>query len=200
MRTICVCLLLLGCVGVAQADFWGTADKLITGGQRIKDEVTPPPSADIPRPAADTDQGAVPSSGEDRHYIQPDDYFIQRHGMDDHTWIWVELAKMTTTPSSATKHEAQFMKIRDGKSYWTSHYWQSRVASPNELKLGMLVIAFNDQRRNDIYAPPTSKSQARGGNWFMARITDMSDLYKGYLTVSGNYKVSPGNLRVLIAR
>jgi hypothetical protein len=37
-------------------------------------------------------------------------------------------------------------------------------------------------------------------NWFMAKITDISDLYKGYVTVSGGYKVNPKNLRVLVGR
>lgn len=32
----------------------------------------------------------------------------------------------------------------------------------------------------------------------MARITDTSNLYKGYVTVSGNYKVGQGNLRVIL--
>lgn len=139
-----------------------------------------------------------PPVGDDSHFIQGDDYFIQRHGLENRTWIWVELSKMVTAPTSNTKGEAEFMKIKDGKNYWTSHYWQTRIASQGELRLGLQVIAFNDHRRNDVYGAPEKKDRARGGSWFMAKITDMSDMYKGYVTVSGNYKVSLQNLRVII--
>jgi len=160
--------------------------------------VTPPPPP--PRYVSPPPQPAPPpvAQGEDNHFIQPDDYFIQRHALEGHTWIWVELAKMVTVPGHNTKNEAEFMKVRDGKNYWTSHYWQSRIASQSELRLGLPVIAFNDHRRSSGYDAPDKKERARGGSWFMARITDMSDMYKGYVTVSGNYKVSLHNLRVIV--
>lgn len=136
--------------------------------------------------------------GDDSHFIQGDDYFIQRHGLEGHTWIYVELAKMVNSPGSNTKGEAEFMKVRDGKNYWTSHYWQTRIASQNELRLGLNVIIFEGNHRNSIYDAPERKDRARGSSWFMARITDMSDMYKGYVTVSGNYKVSLRNMRVIV--
>lgn len=155
----------------------------------------PPPRYEVPPPQPTP---PPPPMGDDNHFIQGDDYFIQRHGLEGHTWIWVELAKMVNAPSGSTKGEAEFMKVRDGKNYWTSHYWQTRIASQNDLRLGLHVIAFNDHRRNDVYGAPEKKDRARGGSWFMAKITDTSDLYKGYVTVSGNYKVSLQNLRVIV--
>lgn len=174
---------------------------------KIKKQTLPPKPA--PRPEADRSVPAPPPppryeapppapAGEDGHYIQADDYFIQHHGLEDRTWIWVELAKMVSTPNGATKGEAEFMKIKDGKNYWTSHYWRTRIASQAELRLGLPVIAFNDSHYNGVYDAPGRKDRARGGSWFMARITDMSDMYKGYITVSGNYKVSLRNLRLII--
>lgn len=154
----------------------------------------PPPRYEAP-PVAPPPR---PQMGDDSHFIQPDDYFIQRHGLDGHTWIWVELAKMVNTPGASTKGEAEFMKVRDGKNYWTRHYWQTRIASQSELRLGLTVIAFNDHHREAGYDAPDRKDRARGGSWFMARITDMSDMYKGYVTVSGNYKVTLRNLRVIV--
>jgi len=152
----------------------------------------PPPRYEAPqRPVP------PPLPAEDGHYIQADDYFIQRHSLEGHTWIWVELAKMVNAPAANTKGEAEFMKVRDGKNYWTNHFWRTRRASQDELRLGLVVVAFNDHRRNDVYGAPEKKDRARGGGWFMARITDTSDLYKGYVTVSGNYKVGLDNLRVI---
>jgi hypothetical protein len=34
----------------------------------------------------------------------------------------------------------------------------------------------------------------------MAKVTDLSDMYRGHVTVSGNYKISLNNLRVLVPK
>jgi hypothetical protein len=62
----------------------------------------------------------------------------------------------------------------------------------------MVIIGFNDNMRDDIYMPPDSKESSRGGSWFLGKITDLTDLYKGFVTIAGNYKLSPKNLRVLV--
>ena len=137
-------------------------------------------------------------AGDENHYLQPDDYFVSPTPLADQTYIYVYLAKMATPPRAGTKSEAQFMKVVDGNMLWTKHYWTSNLAGSPDLRLGTVVIAFNDRPdRNSVYGVPETKETARGGQWFMAKITDVSDTYKGYLTVSGNYKVDLRNLRVL---
>ncbi len=111
--------------------------------------------------------------------------------------MFVTLSKMVTKPSAATKDEGEFMTVAEGKNIWTNIIWQSRIASQDELKLGLHVIIFHDNN-DKIYKAPKKKDQARNRRWWMAKITDMSDLYKGYLTVSGGYKVAPNNLRIPI--
>ena len=157
----------------------------------------PPPRYEAPPIAPPPRPNPPPPMGDDSHFIQADDFFIQRNGLEGHTWIYVELAKMVSAPGSHTKGEAEFMKVRDGRNYWTSHYWQTRIASQSELRLGLPVIIFEGNHRNSIYSAPERKDRARGTSWFMARITDLSDMYKGYVTVSGNYKVSLNNMRVI---
>jgi hypothetical protein len=72
-----------------------------------------------------------------------------------------------------TKGEAEFMKVKDGKNYWTSHYWQTRIASPEvNCAWDLNVIIFEGNHRNSIYDAPEKKDRARGSSWFMARITD----------------------------
>ncbi len=161
---------------------------------RVKKRSAPPAEEQAP----EQDSGFSAGNGvDDDHFIQSDDYFVQKHDLSGHAWIWVELAKVVTPPGADTKGEGEFMKVRDGENYWTKYYWRTRIADRSELKLGMHVIAFNDNHRGDIYQAPEKKDRARGGGWFYAKITDMSDLYKGYVTVSGNYKVGLGNLRVI---
>lgn len=134
---------------------------------------------------------------EDEHYIMPDDYFISEQAMGGRPWIYVQLGKLVTAPSKKTKGQAEFFQISDGKSIWTKNYWKSTVAAENELKIGILAIIFKGNSEEGIYQPPHKKEDARGRSWFMAKIVDLSDTYKGFVTVSGNYKVGLGNLRVV---
>jgi hypothetical protein len=149
------------------------------------------------RPAAGADGEAI----DDDHFIQKDDYFVADHPLDKESYIYVTLSKMVTEPSELTKSEAEFFKISDGSNMWSKHFYQTRIIQKGELKLGTKVIIFEGHRReNGIYFAPEKKEEARGSAWFLAKVTDVSDLYRGYVTVSGNYKVSPKNLRIILPK
>ncbi len=193
-------ILVLATANVSLAG-WGD---LLNSAERVDKLITnrpaPPqtaPSGEESRTSSEEEQTAPVSANDDDHFIQNDDYFTQKHGLDNNAWMYVELAKMITPPSAETKREGEFMKIKDAQNYWTRYFWKTRIASKKELKLGMHVIAFNDNHRDDLYRAPEKKSSARGGSWFYAKITDMSDMFRGFVTVSGNYKVGLKNLRVI---
>ncbi len=195
MKKMLVLALLLVCSNTGYAGFMDAADKLISGGQEIREQVPP-----AKEEAIQEERNEAPAANEDRHYIQADDFFISEEPMEDRAWIYVSLAKMTVHPTHKTKGEAEFFRIKDGNKLWTKHYWRTRIARPDEIKLGTMVIAFDGNSQNDIYQPPQSKSEARQSNWFLAKITDKSDLYKGYITVSGGLKANPKNIRVLVGK
>lgn len=173
-------------------------DKLIVNNPPPAPPVEQEEPADAPPPRPSEPRRAAPQGGDDAHFIQPDDYFINNEGLGSHSYIYVHLAKMVTPPTPGSKGEGEFMKVHDGQNQWTSYVWQSRIASQNELKLGMHFIAFHDNNQNGVYQAPKKKDRARGGTWWYAKITDMSDTYKGYVTVSGNYKVGLNNIRIPI--
>lgn len=133
---------------------------------------------------------------EDEHYIQADDYFVSSEDWEDGGYINLDLAKLITPASANTKKEAEFLMVYSGEKKWLKNYWQTRVANKDELKLGTVVICFN-YCEDDIYIAPKEKQDARSTNWFMAKITDTSDMYKGYVTVSGGYLVKLNNIRVI---
>lgn len=195
MKNFFVLVLVLVTCGVAQAGFMDEVDKLVTNGQQIREQVPAAQEESAPQP-----QYEAPSAGEDRHYIQADDFFISEQPMGGSSWIYVTLSKMTSRPTAKTKGEAEFFKIKDGNSIWTKHFWHTRIARPDEIRLGAVMVMFEGNSQNDIYQAPQDKANARQSNWFMAKITDISDLYKGYITVSGGYKTNPKNLRVLVGR
>ena len=108
------------------------------------------------------------------------------------------LAKQLKAPSAQTKNEAQFMQVLDGKEVWTKYYYRTRIATSSDIRMGAVIIALDVAGDEEVYRAPESKEEARTAPWFMAKITDVSDLHKGYVTVSGGYKVSVEALRVKV--
>ncbi|TGL63383.1 hypothetical protein [Leptospira sarikeiensis] len=137
---------------------------------------------------------------EDSHYIQPDDFFISREEYTDQTYINVYIGKeMTPASATKTKGEGEFLQVTDGKKYWTKYFYMTRLATDKDLKLGTKVIMF-DMGTEDGYRAPATKEEARTGSWFMATITDVSDLFKGIVTVSGGYKIQKNNIRAIVPK
>ena len=132
---------------------------------------------------------------EDDHYIGSDKYFISNEKLNG-PWMYVQLATMKTPASAKTKKQAEFMLVRDGAEIWTEFFWKTRILTEKEIKTGIIVIAF-EASDGDVYRAPENKDEAMQNNWFMAKITDVSDMYKGYVTVSGGYKVKINNMRAL---
>ncbi|MBW0435012.1 hypothetical protein [Leptospira yasudae] len=134
---------------------------------------------------------------EDAHYIQPDDFFITKEEFKNQPWIHVHLAKQLTAPSSKTKNEAEFLQVHDGNKVWTKFFYATEIAKQSDLKIGNIVI-MADLGTEDGYRAPESKDEARTCSWFIAKITDVSDLYKGIVTVSGGYKIKVDAIRVSV--
>ncbi len=144
------------------------------------------------------DWGYDKDDSSDDHYIQADDYFIAEEELGSKTYIYVYIAKMVTPPTKDTKNEAKFMRVRDSKEAWTKVYWKTRIATKADIKLGAVMICFDGDNEDDVNMPPEDKDQARNWNWWMAKITDTSDLHKGFVTVAGGEKVSLNALRVAV--
>lgn len=136
----------------------------------------------------------------DAHFVQAEDYFVSDKTLGSNTWIRCDLAKMVTAPGPQTKNEGKFMRISDGKEIWTRHYWSTRIAAKADIRLGAIVIAFDMQGNESVYRAPENLEEAQTNAWFMAKITDTSQLHKGYVMVSGGYKVDVENLRVAVVK
>lgn len=173
-----------------------TKEKLTIESDEAPPREAAPPAKRQARPAREA--ASAPKSDDDDHFIQPDDFFISEEGMGSHAWIHVRLAKMVTPPTPKTKAQAEFFRIHDGKNVWTKYYWRTRMATEQDIKLGATVIMIDGRSEDGVYLPPEDKEEARGHAWFMAKITDVSDLYRNYVTVSGNYKVDVKSLRVFM--
>ncbi len=140
----------------------------------------------------------APSGNSDAHYIQPTDYFYMEEPFGDTEWERVTLGKLVTPPSPETKDQAQFMNAYSGVKEWAKWWAITRIATPSELKLGMEVVFFDAYDDDSTLRAPESTQDARSGSWGISRITDMSEMFKGYVMIGGGYKVSVKNLRVIV--
>lgn len=135
---------------------------------------------------------------EDDHYIASDYYFITKE-KPAQGYVYVTLATMKTPATAQTKDQAEFIEISSGNEVWTKYYYKTRILAKNEIKIGVLVISCNVSDE-DAYRAPDNKDEALNSGWFMAKITDVSDMFKGYVTVSGGYKIRLNNMRVAVKK
>lgn len=133
---------------------------------------------------------------DDDHYIDSEHYFITKEKLKQ-GWIYVSLATMKTPATAQTKNEAEFITVKDGEEVWTKFYYKTRILKKEEIKVGVEVIMC-EIGEDEAYRAPVEKDEALQATWFMAKITDISDMYKGYVTVSGGYKIRLDNMRVVV--
>lgn len=145
-----------------------------------------------------SDWGFGDDDNSDEHYIQPDDYFVAEEELGKKQWIYIYVSKMVTPATKETKNEAKFMRVKDSKEIWSKVYWKSRMAVKADIKIGAVVIGFDGSNEDGVNMPPKEKDEARQWNWFMTKITDTSDVHKGFVTTAGGTKVSLDALRIAV--
>lgn len=137
-------------------------------------------------------------AAEDAHFIADDMYFISDQALGGEPWVNAYPAHMTTPPSKKTKGEAEFMKVGDGTKLWTKYFWKTRIGTPDEVKNGTLIISYERENDQGYTIPPENKSDAYNVLWFLAKVTDKSTAYKGYLSTSKDVKVGKDSIRVIV--
>jgi len=140
---------------------------------------------------------AAGNTKEDAHWVQADDYFVASRAFDK-GWQYVNIAKLKEPAAPGADGAALFFIIKDGSEQRLAHFYRTRPAVKSDLALGSLLICFDDNKRKDVYLAPRNKDNARPGTWWMARITDLSDLEKGYATLAGSYHCAPDALRAIV--
>jgi len=109
-------------------------------------------------------------------------------------WIYVHLAKLIQ-PAKPPSNEAQFFQLDNSREVWTANHWKTHPADPSELALGTLVLCFNDNQRDHLYNAPANKDAARTGAWFLGKVTDLSDVPRGWARID-SYKCMLDAIRI----
>jgi hypothetical protein len=135
----------------------------------------------------------------DQHYVNPaEEYFVAEQDYNG-GWQWVVLARMIRPASDTTKGEAQFMSLGGNKAagerFWSHYYWKTRLATPDDIKVGKVVFVA-DLSEADVYRPPHSRQEVLENRWWMATVTDVTDMFKQQVMV-GEYRVNINSLRVM---
>lgn len=135
----------------------------------------------------------------DQHFVADSEFFVADQDYNG-GWQWVVLARMVRPPSDTTKGEAQFMSLGGnraaGERFWSRYFWRTRLATPDDLKVGKVVFCA-DLSESDVYRAPHDRHEAMENRWWMATITDDSDAYKQQLQI-GDYRANTGALRVAV--
>lgn len=138
----------------------------------------------------------VTATGGDAHFILVDDYFVMEQALAGQDFVFAALGKMLTAPGPNTNNQARFRRILDNQELWSTHYAKTRLARTADYILNQTVWYPNYQDSFGNYRAPESDTEARSGWWMQARISDISELHKGWLTVTGGYRVNLNALRV----
>jgi len=192
-----VCLLaVLLAAGISVPVFAGPVDKFVNSVDNAIDDVDDAPRRAKRRVAREDRRVQPPSADMDAHFIKADEYFTTLRPARQ-TTMDVQISTMLTPPSEATKGQAQFMDSYKGTEFWTASFWKTRIAAPEDLKVGKTVIYWGRYQKSGVYYAPRNQKEARNVSWRMSKITDTSDLFKNEVTVVGNKRIAVDSIRVM---
>lgn len=133
---------------------------------------------------------------EDAEFLKPEHWMIGTDPLPKEGYATVRVALAIQPPSPQTRNEGEFLTTHNAERLWTPHAWRTRLATPADVKLGAYVIALDATGDDSVYRAPASRKEALTFNWFVAKVTDTSEAFKGVVTVSGGYRVAVSSLRV----
>lgn len=138
----------------------------------------------------------VNPSGADAHFILLDDYFILEEPLGENTYVYAATAKMKTAPGANTNNQGRFLRSMDNQMILTQYFTKTRIATIVDFVPGREVYVLDKTDASGNLRSPANSSEANGGYWFKARITDVSQKAQGLLTLSGGYQAYTNAVRV----
>lgn len=145
----------------------------------------------------DTGPRITAPGAEDAQFVKPEHWLLADGPLPANSYVSAHLAYAIKAPSAATGNEGEFLITHNGERKWSKHAWRTRPATAADVKLGAHVVVF-DTTDDSVYRGPKSRNETLSGNWFIAKVTDTSEMFKGVVTVSGGYRAVVKDLRVPI--
>ena len=133
----------------------------------------------------------------DEHFLSPEHYIIASKPLPDKNYIYAAVGAPVQEPSPQTNNEGHFVNLHTGEITWTGHAWKTRPATQADLKPGVYAFVLH-KRQGGTYVKPSERTQALSDRWWIMKITDTSQLYRGTVGVAGGYTVSADAIRVAV--
>ncbi len=93
------------------------------------------------------------------------------------------LVATTLTPASEqTKDEGEFLYVYRGESKWTPWFYESYIPAGDELSVGQWVFYCGNGLA---HYSPMDRDSYREAWWYVGRITELDELYKGVVKIKG---------------
>ncbi len=140
----------------------------------------------------------LPDAGTDAHFVRVDEYFVMEQPLSSQPFVFASLGRMQALPSPEHNNQSRFLRLMDSQLVWTSYFSKTRIAKSSDIVLDKEVFFLQLTDNTGNYRAPRSSTETRNGWWMKARITDLSNLDSGYITVSGGSFVNLNALRVAV--
>ena len=136
---------------------------------------------------------------EDAHYLTDSHWIFADKPLPDRNFIYANVGAVIEPPSRRTKNQGHFLDVRTGEALWSGHAWRTRPAGERDVRVGDFVAMVHIGDRG-LYRAPKSREEAMGRRWWIAKVVDTSEMFKGVIGVAGGYKVSLDAARVIQRR
>lgn len=141
----------------------------------------------------------VVQGDEDAHYLTNSHWIFADKPLPDRGYIYASVGAVIEPPSRRTKNQGHFLDVRTGEALWSGHAWRTRPAGERDVRVGDFVAMAHIGDRG-LYRAPKSREEAMGRRWWIAKVVDTSEMFKGVIGVAGGHKVSVDAARVIRRR
>lgn len=163
---------------------------IVAGGYKVRAEA-------LRLIEGDEKETVVVKGTEDAHFLTPEHWLISKNKLPNKGYKYATIAAAIQPPSAQTKGDGHFVDLNDGHSVWTKNNWRTRPATKQDIKLGKHVFVLHAKDQDGNYRAPRSRSEALSKRWWIAKVTDDSELYKNSVTIAGKYRANLDGLRVI---
>jgi len=108
-------------------------------------------------------------------------YFVSDEPLEGSEWVSVRPCTEEVALAQAASDAQSCVWQADGSVALGTHFWKSRLAAPEDLRVGVVVVA---------------QDQSAEWGWFVARVTDVSEVGRGYLATSAPFRTPVKGVRV----